>query len=219
MDVLSLPAWIDAWWAGPPAREPRAPARAKAMAAPEPQQADAEVFALVRRGDAAAFAEFYDRHSTLLFGVALRILGDAHEAEDVLQEAAVQIWERAPLHDPSLGKPVSWAVALTRNKAIDRLRSARRRSALDAAAGTEAGFGEDTEPAAPQAAMTSETTGFVRTALTSLPAEQRAAIELAFFGGLTQAEIADRLRVPLGTVKARIRRGMIALKDLLEGNL
>ena len=219
MDVLSLPAWIDAWWAGPPAREPRAPARAKAMAAPEPQQADAEVFALVRRGDAAAFAEFYDRHSTLLFGVALRILGDTHEAEDVLQEAAVQIWERAPLHDPSLGKPVSWAVALTRNKAIDRLRSARRRSALNDAAGTEAGFGEDTEPAAPQAAMTSETTGFVRTALASLPAEQRAAIELAFFGGLTQAEIADRLRVPLGTVKARIRRGMIALKDLLEGNL
>ncbi len=189
------------------------------MAVPEPQRADAEVFALVRQGDAAAFAEFYDRHSTLLFGVALRILGDAHEAEDVLQEAAVQLWERAPLHDPSLGKPVSWAVALTRNKAIDRLRSARRRSALNDAAGTEAGFGEDTELAAPRAAMTSETTGFVRTALTSLPADQRAAIELAYFGGLTQAEIADKLHVPLGTVKARIRRGMIALRDVLEGNL
>ena len=157
--------------------------------------------------------------SSRWFSVALRILGDAHEAEDALQEAAVQIWERAPLYDPAFGKPLSWALTLTRNKAIDRLRAMRRKAGLHDAAASEAGFGADTEPAAPQATMTSETAGFLRTALTTLPAEQRRAIELAFFGGLTQAEIAEQLAVPLGTVKARIRRGMLALRDVLEGKL
>ena len=85
------------------------------MSLPEPVLSDAEVFARVRAGDAAAFTEFYDRHATLLFGVALRILGDPHEAEDILQEAAVLLWERAALYEHAFGKPLSWAVAVTRN--------------------------------------------------------------------------------------------------------
>lgn len=180
---------------------------------------EAELFGRIRHGDTAAFAEFYDRHVGLLFGIAYRILGDTHEAEDVLQESAVLIWERAPLYDASFGKPLSWAVTLTRNKAIDRLRSGRRKSQLHERAAGEAGFGKDTEPAAPQETMTGETSAFVRNALGSLPAEQCRAIELAFFGGLTQIEIAEQLAVPLGTIKARIRRGMLALRDILEGRL
>ena len=219
MDAVSLPTWMDTWGSGPPAPVPRVPATAETMITPDPALADVEILARVRGGDMAAFAEFYDRHATLLFSVALRILGDAHEAEDILQEAAVALWERAPLYDPACGKPLSWAVALTRNKAIDRLRATRRKAALHDAAAGEAGFGADTEPAAPQATMTSETAGFVRTALGTLPAEQRRAIELAFFGGLTQAEIAAQLGLPLGTVKARIRRGMLALRDVLEDKL
>ena len=203
-------------------RPPAAPALVllpSAMDASESAAIDSALFEQVRQGDAAAFAEFFDRHSQLLFNVALRVLGNLQDAEDALAEAAVLLWERAPVYDPMFGKPLSWAITLTRNKAIDRLRSRQRKASVHEAAATEAGFGADTEPDAPQAAMTSETAAFLRTALEVLPPEQRRAIELAFFGGLTQLEISEQLGVPLGTVKARIRRGMLALRDALEGHL
>ena len=190
-----------------------------AMDAPDSATVDSALFEQVRQGDATAFAAFFDRHSQLLFNVALRVLGNPHDAEDALSEAAVLLWERAPVYDPMFGRPLSWAVTLTRNKAIDRLRSRQRKAVVHDAAATQAGFGADTEPEAPQAAITSETAAFLRTALEVLPAEQRRAIELAFFGGLTQLEISEQLGVPLGSVKARIRRGMLALRDALEGHL
>lgn len=205
--------------ADPTPRAPEPAALLPAMDAPESSPVDSELFEQVSRGDATAFAAFFDRHSQLLFNVALRVLGNPHDAEDALAEAAVLLWERAPVYDPMFGKPVSWAITLTRNKAIDRLRSRQRKAMVHDAAATEAGFGAETEPEAPQAAMTSETAAFVRTALEVLPKEQRRAIELAFFGGLTQLEISEQLGVPLGTVKARIRRGMLALRDALEGHL
>lgn len=219
-----MSAWLHALWRPLPVSRPWRPTATESMSTPAASAdgnaaEEIRLFGRIRAGDTATFAEFYDRHVGLLFGVAYRILGDTHEAEDVLQEAAVLIWERAPLYDASLGKPLSWAVTLTRNKAIDRLRSGHRKSRLHEQAANEAGFGEDTEPAAPQETMTSETSAFVRNALGSLPAEQRRAIELAFFGGLTQIEIAEQLAVPLGTIKARIRRGMLALRDILEGRL
>ena len=183
---------------------------------PETELADSELFARVAAGDTEAFATFYDRHSGLLFAVALKVLGDGHDAEDVLQEAAVLLWERAPQYDPQLGNPVSWAVTLTRNKAIDRLRSLRRRFELTESASREPQVEPPRESAAIREINAAEDSQAVQRALTALPTEQRRAIELAFFGGLTQQEVAARLQQPLGTIKARIRRGMIALRNLLE---
>lgn len=186
---------------------------------PEAPLSDADVFARIQSGDASAFAAFYDRHSSLLYGVALKVLGNEHDAEDVLQEAAVLIWERAPLYNAALGQPVGWAVALTRNKAIDRLRSVRRRTeVMDAAAQEPMAAPAPETPAARKVAAV-ETGESVNRALETLSSDQRHAIELAFYGGLTQQEIALRLDQPLGTIKARIRRGMLALRDLLEGQL
>ncbi len=219
MEVLGLPAWMGIAGHRPAVREQPAILSAEFMDAPESTRSDWEVFARFSAGDASAFAEFYDRHASLLFSVALRILGNVHEAEDVLQEAAVLLWERAPLYNPAFGKPVSWAVALTRNKAIDRLRATRRKADLHEAAATESGFGCEGEPAAPEVTMTRETSGNILAALAVLPVDQRRAIELAFFKGLTQTQIAAQLCVPLGTVKARIRRGMLTLRDALEDRL
>jgi RNA polymerase sigma-70 factor (ECF subfamily) len=182
--------------------------------------ADEALLNRIAEGDAAAFASFYDRHSNLLFSIATHVLRDDREAEDVLQEAMVLLWERATTYDHSLGKPLSWVVTLTRNKAIDRLRSLKRRQhrtsqPLDELESVLA----DPAASASDSAMSRESAGLVRAALVTLPGEQRQAIELAFFRGLSHFEIADRLRVPLGTIKARIRRGMLFLRDALEGSL
>jgi RNA polymerase sigma-70 factor (ECF subfamily) len=182
-------------------------------------ESDAELFARIRMGDAGAFAEFYDRHSGLLFGVALKVLGNESESEEVFQDACVAIWERAPLHDPAGGQPLGWAVTLVRNRAIDRLRSVRRKAELIEAASVETAIREAESADAAMQTMGAEAAGAVHGALRSLSAEQRQAVELAFFRGLTQQEIAAQLGQPLGTIKARIRRGMLALRDELEGLL
>lgn len=189
---------------------------ADAMTAADP--GDEALMARIARGDTDAFAAFYDRHEPLLYGLALRILRHDRDAEDVLQEAAVQLWERAGEYRADLGKPISWAVTLLRNKAIDRLRAGRRRAELadrvlaEAEVEDSIGFQGPGEGGADRSAA-------VRRTLVTLPRDQRLAIELAFFAGLTQTEIADRLAAPLGTVKARIRRGMLSMRDALEGTL
>jgi RNA polymerase sigma-70 factor (ECF subfamily) len=180
---------------------------------------DATLFARIRDGDAEAFAEFYDRHARLLFGIALGILGEVPEAEDALQDACVLMWERAPLHDPRLGKPLAWAVTLTRNKSIDRLRARRRKSGLLEAAAAEAEPEAATSETTSAPAVAGEEAEAVRKALETLSEAQRESLRLAYFQGLTQQEIADRLGQPLGTVKARMRRGMMALRDAMEGRL
>lgn len=206
------------WWSATVSR-PAGPANPMSTPTDIADELDAELFARIRSGSEEAFAAFYDRHSRLLFSVALRILGDVHEAEDVLQESAVLLWEKAPVYDALFGRPLSWAVALTRNKSIDRLRLRRRKSDLHRAA-------EDSIPAeqietldALGDAVAGESARCVRTALAELPLDQRRAIELAFFSGMTQTEIAAAIGVPLGTIKARIRRGMLALRDVLEESL
>ncbi len=179
---------------------------------------DETLFARVANGEEAAFGAFYDRYEGLFFGVALRILRRESEAEDVLQEAAVLIWERAPAYNPKLGRPASWAVTLVRNKAIDRLRSTQRRNDLHERAAGELGDSLS-GVAADSVALAADASAAVTRTLSRLPSEQREAIELAFFGGLSQGEIAERLAEPLGTIKARIRRGMLAMRDALEGVL
>lgn len=176
--------------------------------------------ALLRRmaaGDHSACAALYDRFSRPLYSVALRVIGDQAEAEDIVQDVFVALWEKAPAFDAARGSAFAWAIALTRNRAIDRLRMRRRRAALLGHSPPEDVAGGSPVPAAGSAdeLIFREKAGAVRTALAALPLEQLRPLELAFFGGLTQQEIASRLNEPLGTVKARIRRGLLRLRDSL----
>jgi RNA polymerase sigma-70 factor (ECF subfamily) len=171
--------------------------------------------------DTTALAELYDRHSRLLFGVAVRILRSHPDAEEVLQEVFVRVWTRADTYDERLGVPAAWLTRMARNRAIDRLRSRKSRGEVDVPGGEAATPEIDArQPAAtpsPEAlAQEAETGGALRNALGTLPPEQRVLIEAAFFEGFTHQELADRFGLPLGTVKTRIRSGIIAMRDRLE---
>lgn len=173
---------------------------------------DVKLLRLMATGDESAFSTFFDRFSPVLFSLVLRIVRSQAEAEDVLQEAFWQIWTKAPTYRSELGTPFSWVATLARRKAIDRLRSTNRHlQRLDA---LQSGRNEEetaTNPAADRVDAESAATA-VRNALAGLPSEQLQVIELAFFDGLTHAEIAESLGLPVGTVKARIRRGMGKLR-------
>ena len=190
---------------------------------PDPaQQLEAEI-ALLRRvaqGDRRGFEELYDRFSGVLFSTAYRVLNNQEAAEDVLQDVFIQIWEKAPLYDPTRGKPMTWAVTLTRNKAIDRLRSTVRRNRLQDDVEREAEtFEQFDDRSSFDAVASGETSKLVREAIQKLSKDQREAIELAFFSSLTQTKIAERIGEPLGTIKARIRRGMMKLKEVISPEL
>lgn len=181
------------------------------------EQLEIELLKRIGEGDRKSFEQFYDRFSRVLFSVAYRLLGNREAAEDVLQEVFVQIWEKAPRYDPSRGKPLTWAITLTRYRAIDLLRSLRRRGQLHAEVKEEAQAEEQLfdERSSFLAVTSGERHDFVREALAKLSPDQREAMELAFFSALTHAEIAARLEQPLGTVKARIRRGLTRLRGLM----
>jgi RNA polymerase sigma-70 factor (ECF subfamily) len=189
----------------------------KPVTQPEAQDRDVELLRQIAGGDRAAFAEFYDRHSTLMFSVACKILNDTSEAEDVLQETFLQIWEKAGKFDPKLGRAASWAAILARNRAIDRIRASQRRTRLAEEAGTAYAIAEEAADTVNESLRGHEQAKIIQSAIVELPDEQRRAIELAYFSGLTQDEISKKLNTPLGTVKARIRRGLLKLRDLLEG--
>ena len=170
--------------------------------------------------DNNALANLYDRHSRLLFGLILRIVRDRAEAEDTLQEVFVRVWTRAELFDPRLGGPTAWLVRIARNRAIDRLRARRSREAADGPP-LEEPIAERpvtaTDIVSPEdAALEAERRGTVIDALAGLPAEQRRLIAAAFFEGYTHSELATRFGLPLGTVKTRIRAGIVAMRQRLE---
>ncbi|HKR01912.1 MAG TPA: sigma-70 family RNA polymerase sigma factor [Pyrinomonadaceae bacterium] len=180
---------------------------------PEPAQTtDVEILRAVAGGDEQALAALYDRYRLILFGLILRILHSQPEAEDVLQEVFLQVWRRASDFDETRGRPFTWLVTLARSRAIDRLRStsARDRTAQEAARAVP-----DSISDAADDAVRSEQGAIVRGALDQLPEEQRRTLLLAYFEGLTQSEIAERLGAPLGTIKTRMRSGMIKLRELL----
>ncbi len=183
-------------------------------------EAEEELLRRVALGDREGFGELYDRFSGVLFSTALRVLNDPEAAEEVLQDVFVQIWEKAPLYDRKRGKPITWAMTLTRHKAIDRLRSTQRRARLhDEAQRESAVLDRFDEGSSFDAVASAETAKVVREAIKTLSEDQREAIELAFFSSLTQMEIAERLKEPLGTVKARIRRGMLRLREIIGPRL
>jgi len=177
---------------------------------------DRALLRAVAARDKEALRQLYTRHSAVLFALALKVLSDRAEAEDVLQEAFVQVWKTAGSFDEGRGKPIGWLIMLTRSRAIDRLRSRKTRTRVTESMAKDASqVGEARTPA--DEALATEAQRTVRTALKSLPSEQRVAIELAYFGGLTQFEIAQQLSQPLGTVKTRIRNGMMRLREQLGG--
>jgi RNA polymerase sigma-70 factor (ECF subfamily) len=179
---------------------------------------DQQLMARIANGDQSAFTLLYDRLSGPLYSLALKMLGDAAEAEDALQEACLQIWRRASAYDPNHRSVFSWAVLLTRGKVIDRLRARGRRSRIVAtsieneATPVETSEASTAETAA-DALNRNETARHVRSVLGSLPPDQREAVEMAFFSELTHHDIAKQLNQPLGTVKARIRRGLLKLRE------
>lgn len=170
-------------------------------------------------GDEPAFQELYRRLSPGLFSMVYQILQDQKEAEDVLQEAFVQMWKKAATYDGKRSALFTWAVMISRNKAIDRLRSRQRRSRLVEEATPElAASPTEFESGADFLSGQSDERKRIRGALSALPALQREAIELAFFNDMTQAEVSAKLNEPLGTVKARIRRGLLTLRDVLKSS-
>jgi len=183
---------------------------------PSDRASDAEIIRRIRAGDRTAFLQFYDRSAPLLLSLTARILNDRREAEDVLQDVFTQIWHKSSGYDAALGSLTAWAVALARNKAIDRIRaSTRRRRLIEEIAISAEAATQESAPAVNEWLHGHERAARVRAALADLGAEQRQVIELAFFAGLSQSEIATRLNQPLGTIKARIRRGMLRLREQL----
>jgi RNA polymerase sigma-70 factor (ECF subfamily) len=179
-----------------------------------------DLLARIAKRERRAFEELYTRYANILYATAMKFLKQDADAQDVVQDVFIQIWDKANLYDPAKGKPLTWALTLTRNRSIDRIRAIQRRSRLrddfeketvmDESAGLrEALSGVDA----------SEKGQILRDAVSQLSAEQRRVIELAFFRGLTQSEIAEKLGEPLGTIKARARRGLMKLKDILGHQL
>jgi len=189
-----------------------------------PEQRASVNAALIRRmagGDHEALGELYDRLSRPLYSTARHILNDSAEAQDVVHDVFLALWENAGSFDSGRGAAFSWAVTLTRNRAIDRLRTrANRARLLGDSVPDDLGYGSDAGALAGDTrAELGERAKAVRAAMADLPQEQQRALELAFFSGLTQKEIAERLKEPIGTVKARIRRGLLRLRDALASQL
>ena len=181
----------------------------------ETQAEDRDCLRRLASGDGDAAGRLYDRHARAIYSLVLRIVADEGDTEDVVQEVFAQAWRQAARYDPSRGAVGAWLLMMARTRAIDRLRARRTRLGpqtgeddrmLDLPSGT---------PDAATEMIDAEQARLVQRALNGLPLLQRLAIELAYFEGLTQREIAARLEEPLGTVKTRIRLGLLKLRDVL----
>jgi RNA polymerase sigma-70 factor (ECF subfamily) len=175
--------------------------------------------ALVARladGDGHALARLYDRTNRIVYGLALRILGDSSSAEDVTMEVYLQVWRTAESYDPQRGTVSSWLVTLVRSRAIDCLRSRKaRRAELEENVDQVANL-RDSRPSPELVSVEDGRSHIIRKAMAQLSPDQREAIELAYFSGLSHTEVAVKTGLPLGTVKTRIRLGMLHLRKLLE---
>jgi len=177
---------------------------------PPPEQ---QILERMARGDGEALRELYDRHARAIYSLAVRILRSQPDAEDIVQEVFTQAWTQAGRYDASRGTVAAWLLMQARSRAIDRLRSRKLRpeGATSTFETRDPGEGPDAQ------VMAGEYARRVREALRSLSDPQRTALELAFFEGLTYSQVAEHLNQPIGTVKTRIRQGLLRLKAALDG--
>ena len=166
--------------------------------------------ALVARGDEQALAELYDRFGRVAYGIAVRVVRDASLAEDAVQDAFMTAWRTAASFDPARGKASTWLLTLVHRRAVDVVRREERRRG-DPLDDAPIASGDATD----ESAEVREERRRVQSALAQLPPDQREALELAYYGGLTQTELAERLGVPLGTIKSRMFTALSRLRDLL----
>ena len=166
----------------------------------------------LQAGDSGALAELYDRYTPLLYPVALRILRSASDAEDALQDAWLQVWRRSATYDPRRGSVAAWLLTVARSRALDRYRSLSSRRNAESKVDADAAPPPVDPSTSAAGAQVSER---VRAALSQLQPQQRQVLEIAYFEGLSQSEIAKRLEAPLGTVKSWTRQGLARLRDLL----
>lgn len=172
----------------------------------------------VAHGDLTAFEQLYDRHSSTLYALLLRILANPDDAQEVLQETFVKAWTNAKMFDEVRGSDVAWLISIARSRGIDRLRSRRIRGDREDEAGREvsSSFGFVEKRTGAHDAIQSQERHAVRSALAELPDSQRIALALAYFEGLSQSEIAEKLGEPLGTIKTRMQLGMKKLRERLK---
>jgi RNA polymerase sigma-70 factor (ECF subfamily) len=175
--------------------------------------ADQQALERVARGEHDALAELYDRHGRIIYSLAFRIVQDQGDAEDVVQEVFSQAWRQAGRYEARRGHVIAWLLNMTRSRAIDRVRGRNARPAV-ADGAMVLDLPDAALPADEQLAWAGRASQ-IRSAFEALPLVQRMAIELAFYEGLTHSEIAERLEVPLGTVKTRIRQGLLKMKERL----
>jgi len=166
---------------------------------------DAILVSAIRSGDEQAMAQLYERYSSIVYSVALRVLGDTGAAEDILQEVFLQLWRSPDVFDATRGSLPGWLAVITRNRAIDSLRKRRPEADItDVVVSIEPDFVSGAER--------SRALEKIRVALGGMPPLQRSALEMAFFEGLTHTEIAEKTSEPLGTIKTRIRAGLLTLR-------
>ncbi len=178
-----------------------------------PERSDSDLLAAMARGDSDALGHLYDRYSSLLLATAIRILGGRREAEDLVHDVLMEVWQKCGDYDPERGSVRTWVLIRLRSRALDRCRRAgrvrvesieeRTLDELGPASGDEPGQNLDH--------------GLVRRALDELPAAQRQVLELAYFEGLSASEIAERLAIPIGTVKSRTAAGLAKLRAAISG--
>jgi RNA polymerase sigma-70 factor (ECF subfamily) len=183
------------------------------------RKTDQELLAAIAAEDSAALAEFYDRHSRTVYGALLRLLRDTDDAEDILQEVFLQVWRKATSYKPELGAPKAWLVRIAHNRAINLIRSKRSRVKQ-----AEVPL-PDTDSESVSAELTAsdlfaetssaEHGAMLAVAMAKLPKEQASLVDMAFLQGYSHSEISEMLGMPLGTVKTRIRNGLLALRDAL----
>ena len=179
---------------------------------------DADLLRRIAEGSQDALAELYDRHASSLLALATRVLHDPQDAEEVLQEVFVHVWHRATQYDPTRSSASTWLVLITRSRAIDRLRS-RKVVERTVTAAHQENPRDHTSPTGAANVLSNERRERVRRELKSLPAEQQQVLELAFYRGMTQSEIAKATGIPLGTVKTRTLLAMKKLRTALRADV
>ena len=183
----------------------------------ESEDVDAANLRDIASGHAHALGEFYDRHAGAVYGLAVRILGDASEAEEVVQDVFVQVWRQARTYDRSRASARGWLLMMARSRAIDRIRAmnARPRTHRASAGEVELSRLVDGRPAQDATLIDRESVGRIKAAMSDLPEAMRTALELAYYQGLTQSAIAEKLGEPLGTIKTRMRTALTRLRAAL----